>query len=107
MRNLIAAGLVVFGSLFLGGCLEDPSVKTAPKDEFVVLTNAHVEHHGDSTTVTGLVNGTEMSLVAAEMPGQDASAFVDPLEGDSCVLCIINTTTGQAACKPIECPRRQ
>lgn len=94
----------MFGSFYLGGCLEEPSVKTAPKDEIVVLTDAHVEHHGDSATVTGLVNGAEVSIVASEMPGQDVSSFVD---GDSCVLCIINTTTGQAACKPIACPRRQ
>jgi hypothetical protein len=106
MKKLIAAGLMMFGSLYLGGCVEDPSAKAAPKDEFVVLTNAHVEHHGDSTTVTGLVNGAETTIVASEMLGAGGSSFVDPVDGgDACVLCLINTTTGQSACKPVECPR--
>jgi hypothetical protein len=105
MRKLIA-GLVMFGSLYLGGCLEDPSATTAHKNDFVVLTNAHVQHDGESTRVTGLVNGAETTVFASEMLGADAGSFFEPVDDGGCVLCIINTDTGKSACVPIECPKQ-
>ena len=109
MRKLIVAGLVMFGSLYLGACLEDPSATTAPKDEAVLVTNAHVQHDGESTIVTGLVNGAKRTIVASEISAPDPGSFLVPVDdgggdGGGCLLCLVNTDTGRVTCVPVKCP---
>lgn len=107
-RRMLVAGTIMFGALWLTGCVTSPGDgDTGKGDSVITLAGAHLVRDGDSVLVTGQVDGVEMSVRATELTIDGVASSFDGASvvgtnAKECYFCVCDG--GRCTCKPARCP---